>query len=64
MVEEGCILWGFRVVIPKKLREQLLHDLHQDHPGVTRTKSVARSYMWWPGLDKELETPLVSPVNQ
>ena len=54
-VEEGCLLWGIRVVIPKRLREKLLQELHHDHPGVSRMKSVARSYMWWPGLDKEVE---------
>lgn len=55
-VEEGCLLWGIRVIVPKTLREKLLKELHQDHPGMSRMKSVARSYMWWPGLDKELET--------
>ena len=33
----------------------MLQELHEDHPGVTRMKSVAKSYMWWPGLDKETE---------
>ena len=35
-VEEGCLLWGFRVVIPQSLRQKLLQELHKDHPGVTR----------------------------
>ena len=55
-MEEGCILWGYRAVIPKRLRDNLLQELHRDHPGVTRMKSVAQSSMWWPGLDSQLET--------
>ena len=54
-VEEGCLLWGIRVLVPLKLRGKLLQELHTDHPGVTRMKSVARSHMWWPGLDKAIE---------
>ena len=53
--EGGCLLWGTRVVVPLKLRSRLVEELHRDHPGVTRMKAVARSYMWWPGMDKELE---------
>ena len=42
-VEEGCILWGFRVVIPKKLREKLLQELHKDHVSSQELHVVARS---------------------
>lgn len=33
--QEGCILWGGRVVVPPPGRNALLQQLHQAHPGIT-----------------------------
>ena len=51
----GCIVWGSRVVIPPRVRESLLAELHSGHPGCSRMKSVARGLFWWPRLDHDIE---------
>ncbi|XP_041434034.1 uncharacterized protein LOC121398794 [Xenopus laevis] len=48
-IYQGCLLWEIRVVIPPKYQQRLLHELHEDHPGVNRMKAQACGYLWWPG---------------
>ena len=40
-VEDGCLLRGSRVVIPAKYQASVLSELHLNHPGTVRMKSLA-----------------------
>ena len=54
-LEDDCIMWGYRVVVPKKCQKIVLEELHQVHFGIARTKAIARGYVWWPELNRQIE---------
>ena len=58
--EQGCILWGNRVVIPAALQKRVLEELHEGHCGIVAMKGLARSFIWWPGLDEAIENMATS----
>ena len=59
-VHAGCLLWGARVIVPPQGREEVLNILHDTHPGIVKMKSLARSYVWWPKIDTNLEEKVKS----
>ena len=44
-IQNDCLLWGSRVIVPPKLRDRVLQELHKSHPGSSRMKSLAHQYI-------------------
>lgn len=55
IIEENVLMWAYRVIIPSKLRNRCLADLHATHSGMSKMKARARSLFWWPLMDKDIE---------
>ena len=52
---DGVLLFAKWVIIPSSLQNRTLKQFHFGHQGVGRMKALARSYIYWPNMDKQLE---------
>ena len=56
----GCLIWGARVIVPPSLQQRVLQELLDTHPGISRMKALALSYVWWPNMDSDIELTVSS----
>ena len=54
-VHNDCLIFGNRIVIPEKIRSHVMDLLHLGHCGMRRMKQLARSVVYWPRIDADIE---------
>lgn len=59
-VDDGIVLYGPRIVVPKSARREVLARLHDSHQGTDRTKRRARQNVYWPGISNDIATTVAS----
>lgn len=59
-IDDGLIVFGCRLLIPVKLRQSALLQLHAAHQGTTRTKLRARQVVYWPGIDNDIDNIILT----
>uniref|UniRef100_A0A1Y1LIR3 RNA-directed DNA polymerase n=1 Tax=Photinus pyralis TaxID=7054 RepID=A0A1Y1LIR3_PHOPY len=55
-LDMNCLMFNNRVIIPTHLRVPILHLLHEQHPGIVKMKMLARQYVYWPDINREIES--------
>ena len=58
-VEDGILMKGQRLMIPKCLQREVLERLHVSHQGIEKTRLRARTCVYWRGIDKDIEDMVV-----
>ena len=59
-VKGNIILKDKRIVIPENLHQRTLAIAHKRHQGIVKTKALLREKVWWPGMDRQIESLIKS----
>lgn len=54
-VMDRYLMIGLRVVVPTTPRQLVLRQFRTGRPGTSRLKSIARNYVYWPGMNQQIE---------
>ena len=53
-VDDDLIVCGPRLVIPHRMRSDVLNRLHESHQGIQQTTMRARQTIYWPNIDNDI----------
>ena len=60
---DGIVFKGSRIVVPGKMREEMLRLLHFGHLRIEKIRARARQVIFWPGINQEIEKMMKSCID-
>lgn len=52
----GLLLKQDKIIIPQKMRQEILTRVHEGHLGIEKCKRRARETVFWPGMNRDIES--------
>ena len=59
-IKDSLILKGTWIVIPEKMREDILKQIHEGHLGFNKCQMRVKETIYWPGLNDQLENLILN----
>ena len=56
--DRSMLLRGHRIVLPQKLQQSAVDLSHEGHQGMSKSKMLLRSRVWFPNMDKLVENTI------
>jgi hypothetical protein len=54
-VENGLVIKGCRVIVPKALQGYILEKIHTGHMGISKCQLRARDTVFWPKINQQIK---------
>lgn len=54
-INNGLIMFGPRVLVPRERRKEALEALHLGHQGIVKCRERAKFSLWWPGISSDIK---------
>ena len=52
---DGIMFRGAKVIVPRSMQREMLHNIHSSHLGMEKCKHRARDVLYWPAMSKQIE---------
>ena len=53
-IDNNLLMKGEGVIIPTSCRDSIMEDLHKSHEGINKAMSLARTCVYWPGMEDDV----------
>jgi len=54
---------GSKLMVPMSKQTEILQKLHKSHQGIVKTKALAKTVVFWPGINNQIEEMIQSCVQ-